>query len=132
MAVRLSRRKIASYVAQQLVAGVKTNQLALELAAFMLDTKRTNELGLIIRDIEYELSKLGVVMAQVTSAFDINEATQLAVNKLIKDKTGASQVHLEQFIDPSVMGGVKIDLPGLQYDATVARRLTILRTNFKK
>ncbi len=132
MAVRLSRRKIADYVAQQMAGDATTDRLVLKLAAFIVDTKRTNELGLIIRDIEYALSRRGVVLAKVTSAFDLSEATRLAVTKLIADKTGASQVHLGQFIDPGVLGGVKIDLPGLQYDATVARRLTTLRTNYKK
>lgn len=132
MAVRLSRRKITSYVAQQLVAGVETNQLVLQLAAFLIDNRRTNELGLIVRDIEYELKKRGIVTAKITSAFDLTAATHSAVTKLIEAKTGAHQVQLRQFIDPSVLGGVKIDLPGLQLDATIARRLTLLRTNYKK
>ncbi len=132
MAMRLSRRKITSYVAQQLMAGVATEPLVLQLAAFLIDSRRTNEVGLIVRDIEYELTKQGVVLARVTSAFDLAEATREAVTKLIQEQTGAHQVQLHQFIDPSVLGGVKIDLPGLQLDATIARKLTLLRTNYKK
>jgi len=132
MAVRLSRRKITGYIAEQLMAGVKTEQLVLQLAAFLIDSKRTNEVGLIVRDIEYELTKRGIIAAQVTSAFDFTEATRLAVTKLIKEKTGAHQVYLRQFIDPDVLGGVRIDLPGMQLDTTIARRLTTLRTNYKK
>jgi F-type H+-transporting ATPase subunit delta len=132
MAVRLSRRKITGYITEQLVAGVKAEQLVLQLAAFLIDTKRTNEVGLIVRDIEYELTKRGIVSAQITAAFDFTEATRLAITKLIKEKTGAHQVYLHQFIDPGVLGGVRIDLPGMQLDTTIARRLTTLRTNYKK
>ncbi len=132
MAIRLSRRKITSYIAQQLVDGVEVEQLVRQLAAFLIDSRRTDEVGLIVRDIEYELTKRGVVLARVTSAFNLAEATRHAVTKLIQAKTGARQVQLHEFIDPSVLGGVKIDLPGLQLDATIARKLTLLRTNYKK
>ncbi|MBC7942932.1 F0F1 ATP synthase subunit delta [Candidatus Saccharibacteria bacterium] len=132
MTMRLSRRKITSYIAQQLVNGVEAEQLVLKLASFLVYNGRTNELGLIVRDIEYELSKRGVALARVTSAFDLTEATSDAVTKLIKDQTGAHQVYLHQFIDPDVLGGVRIDLPGLQLNSTIARRLTTLRTNYKK
>jgi F-type H+-transporting ATPase subunit delta len=132
MAARLSRRKITSYLAEQMVAGTPVGQLVLQLAAYLIETKRTSEVGLIVRDIEYELSSRGIVLAQVTSALDLTTATEAAVTKLIKDTTGASKVNLRKFIDPEVLGGVKIDLPGLQLDTTIARRLTTLRTNYKK
>lgn len=132
MAIRLSRRKITGYIAQQLVAGVEVEQIVRQLAAFLIDSRRTKEVGLIVRDIEYELTKQGIVLARATSAFDLTEATRQAVTKIIQDKTGAQHVQLHQFIDPSVLGGVKIDLPGLQLDATIARKLTLLRTNYKK
>lgn len=132
MAIRLSRRKIAGYIAQQLAADGAVEQLVQQLAAFLIDSRRTNEVSLVVRDIEYELTKQGIVLARATSAFNLTEATRLAVTKLIEDKTGAQQVQLHQFIDPSVIGGVKIDLPGSQLDATIARKLTLLRTNYKK
>ena len=132
MAIRLSRRKITGYIAQQLAAGADVEQLVRQLAAFLIDSRRTNEVSLVVRDIEYELTKQGIVLARVTSAFNLTEATRLAVTKLIEDKTGAQQVQLHQFIDPGVLGGVKIDLPGSQLDATIARKLTLLRTNYKK
>lgn len=132
MATRLSRRKITGYIADQLIAGVQTKTLIRQLAAFLIDNRRTKELELVVRDIEYELKKRGTVMTRVTSAHDLSTATQKAIKQLIQDKTDAKRIELEQFIDPSVLGGVKIDLPGLQLDATIARRLTTLRTNVKK
>lgn len=132
MAIRLSRRKITSYIADQLAAGYQAKKLIRELAAFLVDNRRTKELDLIVRDIEYELKKRGIVLARVTSAFDLATATQQAIKKLIKSQTNAKVIELKQFVDPTVLGGVKIDLPGLQMDGTVAYRLTTLRTNLKK
>ncbi len=132
MAIRLSRRKITSYIADQLAAGRETQQLILELAAFLIDSGRTKEIELIVGDVEYELKNRGIVLARVTSAFDLATATQTAITKLIKEQTNARSVELEQFVDPTVLGGVRIDLPGLQLDTTIIRRLTTLRTNLKK
>jgi F-type H+-transporting ATPase subunit delta len=130
MAMRLSRRKITSYVAEQLAAGTK--QVIKQLAAFLIDNRRTKELELIVRDVEYELVRRGVVLARITSAHELTTATQTAINALIKDQTGAKTIQLQQFIDPGVLGGVKIDIPGQQIDTTIVRRLTTLRTNVKK
>lgn len=132
MAIRLSRRKITGYIADQLAAGYETKKLVRALAAFLIDNRRTKELDLIVRDIEYELKKRGIVLASVTSAFDLATVTQEAIKKLIKSQTNAKVIELKQFVDPTVLGGIKIDLPGLQMDSTVAYRLTTLRTNLKK
>jgi len=132
MAIRLSRRKITSHIADQLAAGKETKKVLRELAAFLIDNRRTKEFNLIVRDIEYELKKRGIVLASITSAFDLQTATQTAIKKLIYEQTNAKTIELKQFIDPTVLGGFKIDLPGLRMDATIAHRLTTLRTNLKK
>lgn len=132
MAIRVSRRKISNYIADQLVQGHETKKLILELAAFLIDTRRTKELELVVRDIEYELTNRGIVLAWVTSAHDLTTVTKAAISKLIKEQTSAKEVELRESIDPSLLGGVKIDLPGQQLDMTISRRLTLLRTNVKE
>jgi F0F1-type ATP synthase delta subunit len=132
MAVRLSRRKITGHIADQLALGKPAKKLIRELAAYLVSARRTKELDLIVRDIEYELTKRGIVLARVTTAFDLQAATRSAVTKLIKERTNAKTIELEQYIDPAVLGGFKIDLPGLKMDATIAHRLNVLRTSLKK
>ena len=132
MATRLSRRKITSYIAGELAAGKESTLLIKQLAALLIDSRRTKEVELIVRDIEYELRKQGIVLARVTSAFDLSTATQSAIKQLIKEQTDAKTIELKQFIDPTVLGGVKLDLPGLRMDTTIGHRLTTLRTNLKK
>lgn len=132
MAIRLSRRKIARYIADGLVSDKESKKLVQELAAYLIDAKRISELELIVRDVEYELTKRGVVLGRITSASHLTSATQLAIKQLIQKEANAQSVELVQFIDPAVIGGVKIDLPGQQFDGTIARRLTTLRMNVKK
>jgi len=132
MATRLSRRKIASYYASSLIDGADAKKLTLQLAAFLIESKRTKELDLVISDIEYQLSLNGIVLASVTSAHDLDEMTRKALIDLVHDTTKATQIQLKEYIDPGVIGGVKLEFTGSELDTTIARRLTKLKTNFKK
>ena len=132
MAVRLSRRKIAEYIASQVADGGSIKELATNLAAFLVDTRRTTEIELIIRDIQFQLAERGVVLASVVSADALSAATRTAIIDMVKEQTAAKTVELNQFIDPAVLGGVRIDIPGRQLDATIFRRLSLLTTNNKK
>jgi F-type H+-transporting ATPase subunit delta len=132
MAVRLSRRKIAEYIATQVTKGGSMKELATSLAAFLIDTRRTTEIELIIRDIQFQLAECGVVLASVVSADALSDATRTAIIDMVTKQTTAKTVELNQFIDPTVLGGVRIDIPGRQLDATIFRRLSLLTTNNKK
>lgn len=129
---KLSRRSIAVYVANQLSIPAQQKQVILRLAAFLVDSRRTKELPLIVRDIEFYLAEAGLVSGVVTTAFDVSSETQKAVEKYVKQQTGAKTVTLQHHVDPTVLGGIKVSIPGQELDATVRHSLTILKTQFKK
>lgn len=132
MARKLSRRAIATYVGDQLLTGTKPTVIVEQLAAYLIDTRRTKELHLIVRDVKTYLADKGYVAGTVTTAFDLSTETQKAIEAFARTASGAKHVTLDTVTDPSVLGGVKINLPGYELDATVARQLTNLRTRFKK
>ncbi|HEY8992266.1 MAG TPA: F0F1 ATP synthase subunit delta [Candidatus Microsaccharimonas sp.] len=132
MTGRLSRRSMAEYVANSLAEGKSKKLLLQQLAAYLIDTRRTSELELIVRDIEFSLAEKGIVQASIVSAFDLSAETKKALEAFVKTKTKASHVSLSNMVDPSVLGGVKITIPGRELDQTVARQLTVLKTRFKK
>jgi len=132
MASRLSRRRLAMYITDGLVSGADRTTLVQQLAAYLIETRRTKELGLIVRDIEYHLAEQGHLVATITSAFDLTSETKQAIAAFVKDKTSASHVSLTTLVDPSVIGGIKISLPGRENNQTIAHQLTVLKTRFKK
>lgn len=133
MARKLSRRSISSYIADQLIAGETTEKdIATQLAAYLIDTRRTKEATTILRDIDHYLADKGHVLGTITSAFSLDASTKELLEAYAKRQTGASYVNLDEITDPSVLGGVKITLPGKELDATIARQLTVLKTRFKK
>ena len=129
---KLSRRAIAKYAAEQLTNKGDHKKFILQLAAYLVDTRRTNELSLIVRDIQFYLSEAGSVSGVITTATELTAETKKAVEQYIKQQTGATTVALDSFIDPSVLGGVKVSIPDRELDATVSRSLTTLKTRFKK
>ncbi len=132
MAVRLSRRKIAEYYAKELVKGANIGTLTTSLAAFLIKSKRVKELDLIVRDVEYQLSLNGLVLASVVSARALTDQTRQAIVELVGRQTGANDVQLVEDVDPSLLGGLILDFAGLELDTSLEKQLTQLKTNHKK
>lgn len=124
MATRLSRRKIATYAADKLIAGSPKKAVLREVAAYLIATRRTRELELLVRDIEELLAERGVVVADVVTAHTLTASTRAEIKKLVGDK---ATLQLRESVDPSVLGGVRIDLPGKRFDGTIQRKLTALK-----
>ena len=124
MAARLSRRKIALFVADKLLAGKTSADEALrELAAYLVATRRTRELDLVVRDIEEVLADNGIVMANVTSARPLDAAVKAQITKMLD----AKNVQLRESVDETLLGGIRIDTPGKRFDGTIRHKLNALR-----
>lgn len=120
---KLSRRKIAVYFADELIAG---RSVIKPLAAYLVETKRTRETTLIVRDIETALADRGVLLADVATARDLSADTEKAVTDYLKSVTDAKSVQLRSHVDPHLLGGVRIDTPGARLDKTLRHRLNQL------
>lgn len=132
MARKLSRRDLATHFVEGFLAGTPVKKLARELAAYLIESRRTRELDVMIRDIQYYLSEKGYVMGTITTAHELTATMKKAIEAYAKKKSGASKLQLEPVVDEAVLGGVKINLPSRELDTTIARQLTILKTKYKK
>lgn len=132
MARKLSRRDLATYAARQLADGTSQKKVALQLAAYLIENRRTSELNVLMRDIATKLADEGHVTGTLTSANELSAATVKAIADYAQQKTGAKNVTLDTVVDESVLGGVKLELPGLELDTTIAHQLTILKTRYRK
>lgn len=131
MARKISRRQLAAYVAKQLSDGKRASALR-QLAGYLVDTRRTKELEVIVRDIMHHLARSGIVHAQVVSAFELSNETKAFVKEFVAQQTQATEVTLHSVIDERVLGGLKISTPGKELDTTIAHHLATLRTTAKK
>ena len=132
MARKLSRRALALHVATHLADGKPQKKIAQQLAAYLIWTRRTKELSLIVRDIQFYLAEHGHIAGTITSAHDLSASTLKEIEAFTKQKTGAKHVSLDTAIDESLIGGIKLEVPGYELDSTIARQLTTLKTRYKK
>lgn len=123
MALRLSRRRIAAYVADKILDGRESQSVLREAAAYLIVTGRTREESLLVRDIETALAQRGVVVADVASAFALSSDMKAHISELV----GASEVEFRETLDPDLLGGIRIDIPGRRFDGTIRHKLTALR-----
>ena len=82
----VSRRKLAKYAAEQLLAG--NDAVLEEIAGFLIYEKHEREVELLARDIEVELAERGTVVATVESARALDEATKDAIKRLLSSNLG--------------------------------------------
>lgn len=127
MAARLSRRKLAAYVAERLASGDK--KALSQLAAYLVDTRRTRELPLVVRDIESALVARGVIVADVTSTGSLSKSAETAIREFIANGHKNASVQLRLHEDADLIAGVKIQLPGQELDASVRHKLTALKAS---
>lgn len=123
MAQKISRRKIANYVADGIVHGEEVSKLLRQAAAYLIDSKRTREADLLTRAIEDALEERGTTIATVTTARSLDDELRGAISALV----GAKTVVLREIVDPTVLGGANIETPSSRLDATIKHKLTVLR-----
>lgn len=122
--MKLSRRKLSDHVATRLLKGDNKKVVLKELAAHLVDTGRAHESELIVRDIEAKLLANGTALVNVTSARPLASDAKQAVKELVKSKEPhVKDVILREHIDESVIGGVRVELPGGVADFTVKAKL---------
>lgn len=125
MAGRISRRLLAEYVADRLVVG--DAEVIEQLAAYLIEERRTNEVDIYVYDIEYALTQRGFVIADVASARSLSNDTKKAISRFLTTAYNATTVELRQSIDTSLIGGITVRTADAEYDTTVKRKITNLQ-----
>ena len=82
----VSRRKLAKYAAEQLLAG--NDAVLEEIAGFLIYEKHEREVELLARDIEAELAARGTIVATVESARALDAATKDAIKRMLSSNSG--------------------------------------------
>ena len=82
----VSRRKLAKYAAEQLLAG--NDAVLEEIAGLLVYEKHEREVELLARDIEVELAERGTVVATVESARALDSATKDEIKRLLSSNSG--------------------------------------------
>lgn len=122
--MRITRRKLAAFMADKLASGAPADDVLQQAAAYLIETKQTHDVELLVRDVEDELMRRGIVVADVTAARPLSGEAKAAIARLLD----AKDLHVRETVDASVLGGIKVEVPGKRYDATLRRRINLLKS----
>lgn len=120
----LSRRKLADHAAKSLADGEPTASVLEQLAAYLIDTKRTAEAELITRDIQTALLQHGIALVTAVSARELSAESRTDITAYTKQLyEHVSRVEIQEQIDTSLIGGVKLLFPDQQLDTSIKHTL---------
>ena len=125
MITKLSRRKIATVVAERLLEGDKT--IIKDLAGYLFYTKQTRSINLLVRDIENALIDKGVLVAKVVSVHDLADSVKKQIDAFLLDESGANSVQVQYSIDKNLIGGIQISTPQAILDTSIKNKLQTLK-----
>lgn len=123
--VNFSRRRLANYAAEQILA--KKKDIVTQLAAYLHDTGRTKELDLLVRDINNALADKNLVLAEVSSARELDNASREELNTLLSKRYKTNDINISESIDLNLLGGVKIRTAHEEFDGSLKRKINRLK-----
>lgn len=102
-------------------------KLVTSFAAYLFETGHAKHTDLVINDIIAEFARRGRVLAHVTTAHPLKGTRRPEIEKWLKHTLGAHHIELTEEVEPKIIGGIKVSLPGLEMDATLKSQLQALR-----
>ncbi len=94
------------------------------VASYLLENRRTSELGSILRDISADWARIGYVEVIARSAYPLNATTKrdiIAEAKTLYPR--AEKIIVTEIADPAVIGGVQISVADQRLDVSIKAKL---------
>lgn len=109
----------------------KTSPLTIGLINLLIDNKRLPILGEVAKKYNVIFDSLkGIEVAKVTTAIPLTEELNQQVLRKVIEITG-KQATIESIINPDIIGGFILRVGDIQYDASVANKLQVLKRQFE-
>lgn len=126
--MKVKRIQLAEIICT-LSAKMPANKLAKEVAAYMLSEGRVSELDALLRDVMALRANSGIIESNVESAHKLDAELAKQIKDVIKKlKPGAKHIIINESLNPDLIGGVKVGLPGEQLDASLRGKLNKMKT----
>jgi len=117
----VSRVQVAEYVADKLASGRR--EALREAASWLVVHGKARQARYLARDVAQVMADRGYVYARVTTARPLAVLAREEVADFIRTHTRAKELELVTEVDPDVIGGARIELPGAELDSTVRTKL---------
>ena len=128
MARQFSHRRLARFIADEMVKGESNKRLAQAVAAYLQENGEVRSWELLFRDIETALEiHHGILSAEVTSARKLDESTLAKLREMLKLQKNVRDVQIVPQSDPSLLGGFILRTPQSEMNTSISRKLQELK-----
>ncbi len=128
MSTKATRHHLAEVIAGKTLHTKDSQVLAHEIAAYLLIEGRTHELEPLLRDVMQYRQDHGVLEAVAVSAHELNDTVRDDIKSLLgKSYPEAKTVIVDEKQDPSVIGGLQINLANEQLDLSIEAKLSTFK-----
>ena len=126
--ISFSRRQLAHYAVEEILAKQHPAVLAKRLAAALIASGRGKEVEMLLSDIDQELEDRGLVaQARVISARQLSDDLQRELAAKIKELADVKEVVATHKVDKDVLGGFRVETANHAWDKTSRRMLMRLK-----
>jgi F0F1-type ATP synthase delta subunit len=126
--MRAKRSKIASVVADKALKKGQTTQFSKEVAAYLLNERRANDLSSIMRDVQEAWAEAGYINVVATSAHNLTSEINRRIESIVKEiYPNANKIAIDHKHDLEVIGGVRLELAHIQLDLTIEGKLNMFK-----
>lgn len=121
--MKLPRNELVQIMAK-LSSELPARKFVAEMAGYLLSERRTGELDSLARDFVNLRAKSGLVEVTAVSAHQLTETAIDEVKAKVKQiYPSAKKVIINQRIDRTQIGGVRLELPDKQLDLSVRGKI---------
>lgn len=121
--MKVPRNELVPVLAK-LSTKLPAKKFSAEVANYLLDEHRTGELDSLARDLVNYRAASGLVEVTAVSARQLNTAALKEVRQKVKQVyPAARRIIINQRLDESQIGGVRLEMPGRQLDLSLRAKL---------
>lgn len=122
--MKTPRRRISNIISDRSLQTGVSKALSREIAAYLLRERRVAELDSVMRDVQSNWAAAGQVEVIAASAHPLTAGVKADITKQAKAiYPNAKKIIVTEVTDPTVLGGVRLNLANQQLDLSVAAKL---------
>lgn len=120
--------KLATYIDEN----ANSRGLAKKIASYLIETKQTLKLDSLMRDVMTEREDAGIYEIQLVTAHPLTSSQEKDVVSYIKKVfPNCKKVILDAKVDPSLLGGVRVESANFLIDRSLKSKLHYLKSSLQ-
>ena len=126
----LQAPKISSEKKKAMVSNILSNahQAVVNTLHLLIDKKRINEVSLVAEEFQaLAAAAQGAAVATVFSTRTLTDAERAEISAAFAKLVGMEKLEITNVIEPSLLGGIRVQIGNYIYDSTVASKLESLK-----